>query len=235
MRRLAPILVAVLLVAAGCDDDSAAPTTTTTTTTTLAPTAEELLADTAVTMETVDTLRYDIQLTGAPVTLLGVEMRGAQGQYAAPASSQAVLQAAIGGLTIELGTIAIGETSWLTNPLSGEWDEYTGSRAFNPAIIFDPELGWRPLLTTDITEPRLLESTDEVFRVAGTTAPGRVEVLTAGLVDAQPVDLVLEIDRATGVVTRMDFATQGEEGETMWALQLSDFGSEVSISPPEVD
>lgn len=232
MRRLAPLLIAVLLVAAGCDDDPAAPSTTTTTT--LAPTAEEILAEAAVTMESVDTLRYDIELSGAPITLLGVELRGAEGEYAAPASSQAVLRAAIGGLTIELGTIAIGETSWLTNPLSGEWDEYTGSRAFNPAIIFDPELGWRPLLTTDINQPRLLETTGDVYRLTGTTDPGRVEVLTAGLVDAQPVDLVLEINRASGVVTRMDFATLGDEGETMWALQLSDFGTEVSIGPPEV-
>ena len=75
MRRLAPLLIAVLLVAAGCDDDPAAPSTTTTTT--LAPTAEEILAEAAVTMESVDTLRYDIELSGAPITLLGVELRGA--------------------------------------------------------------------------------------------------------------------------------------------------------------
>ena len=232
MRRLVPLLVVVLLTAAGCDDDPAASSTTTTTT--VPPTVGELLAETVATMETVETLRYDIELAGAPITLLGVELRGARGQYAAPASTQAVLRAAIGGLTIELGTIAIGETSWVTNPLSGEWDEYTGSRAFNPAIMFDPELGWRPLLTTDINEPRLLEADDDRYLVAGTTAPGRVEVLTAGLVDAQPVELLLEIDRASGVVTRMDFTTVGEDGQTMWALQLSDFGSEVSIGPPEV-
>ncbi len=56
----------------------------------------------------------------------------------------------------------------------------------------------------------------------------------AGDLDAQPVELLLEIDRASGVVTRMDFTTVGEDGQTMWALQLSDFGSEVSIGPPEV-
>jgi hypothetical protein len=46
--------------------------------------------------------------------------------------------------------------------------------------------------------------------------------------------LVLDIDRERGVVTRMDFTTVGEAGETQWSLQLSEFGSEVSISPPEV-
>lgn len=230
MLRRASLVVAVVLVAAACSGDDAATTTSTT-----LPDVDQLLSDTAVTMETVDTLRYDMQLTGAPITLLGVELRSARGQYAAPESTKAVLEAAIGGLVIELGTIAIGGTSWVTNPLSGEWDEYTGSRAFNPSIMFDPDLGWRPLLTTDLQDARLVEPVAaDRFVVTGTTADERVEILTAGLVDAQPVDLQIEIDRESGVVTRMAFDTIGEAGATTWTLTLSEFGEEVSVSPPDV-
>lgn len=229
MLSRASLAVAVLLVATACSGDEAATTTTT------LPDVGRLLADTAVTMETVDTLRYDMQLTGAPITLLGVELRSARGQYAAPESTKAVLEAAIGGLVIELGTIAIGGTSWVTNPLSGEWEEYTGSRAFNPSIMFDPELGWRPLLTTDLKDPLLEQPVAaDRFVVTGTTADERVEILTAGLVDAQPVDLQIEIDRATGVVTRMAFDTIGDAGATTWTLTLTEFGEEVSVSPPDL-
>ena len=49
----------------------------------------------------------------------------------------------------------------------------------------------------------------------------------------QPVEVQFQIERDTGLVTRMDFATTGEEGVTLWALQLSEFGEPVSISPPE--
>lgn len=229
MVRRASIVIAIVLLAAACSSEGTATTTTTT-----LPDVDQLLADTAVTMEGVDTLHYDMELTGAPITLLGVELRRARGQYASPESTKAVLEAAIGGLVIELGTIAIGGTSWVTNPLSGDWEEYTGSRAFNPSIMFDPELGWRPLLTTDLENASLTQPiAPDRFVVTGTTADRRVEILTAGLVDAQPVDLEIEIDRESGVVTRMAFDTLGESGATTWTLTLTEFGSEVSVSPPE--
>ena len=233
MTRAGALLLAIALVAAACSGDDATPSTTSTTSTTL-PTVESLLTDTARAMEGVDTLRYVMELSGAPITLLGVELRSARGQYSAPASTRAVLEAAIGGLVIELGTIAIGGTSWVTNPLTGDWDEYTGSRAFNPAIMFDPERGWRPLLTQDLRNPALTVDPDR-YLVTGTTADRRVEILTAGLVDAQPVGLQISIDRSTGLVTEMAFTTVGEAGETMWALDMSEFGADVSISPPELD
>lgn len=235
MSRFVPLILAILLVATACDDDAAATTTTigpTTTTTIL--TVEDILADAAATMQAVETLRYEITLSGAPITLLGVELRSAEGQYLAPESSQAILEAGIGGLTIELATIAIGETSWLTNPLTGAWDEYTGSRAFNPAMIFDPELGWKPLLTTDLSNASYTTEGDS-YVVTGTAAGARVEVLTAGLVESQPVDMRIEIDRESSHVTSMEFDTTGETGVTTWVLELSEFDEPVSIEPPEVD
>jgi hypothetical protein len=230
MVKLVALLLAIGLAAGACKNETAD-----TTTTTSLPSADAILAEAAATMQAVETLRYEIELSGAPITLLGVELRSARGQYLAPESSQAILEAAIGGLTIELATIAIGGTSWLTNPLTGAWDEYTGSRAFNPSIIFDPELGWRPLLTTDLSNAELIEPvTGDSYVVTGTAAGPRVEVLTAGLVDAQPVDIRFEIDRETSVVTRMEFSTSGEAGQTQWALDLSEFDEPVSVSPPEV-
>jgi len=234
MARRVALLLVIALVALGCREDPVITQTTLETTTTTVLTAEDILADAAVTMQAVETLRYEISLSGAPITLLGVELRSATGQYAAPDSSQAVLEAAIGGLTIELATIAIGETSWLTNPLTGGWDEYTGSRAFNPAIIFDPELGWKPLLTTDLSDAAYTVDGD-TYLVTGTAAGARVEVLTAGLVESQPVDIAFEIDRETSLVTRMEFSTTGETGVTIWVLELSEFDEPVSIDPPEVD
>ncbi|MBT8247518.1 MAG: LppX_LprAFG lipoprotein [Acidimicrobiia bacterium] len=232
MARLGILAIVIVLAATACKDDTGATSSLVSTTAPL--TVEEILTDAAATMQAVETLRYEISLSGAPITLLGVELRSAAGQYAAPESSQALLEAAIGGLTIELATIAIGETSWLTNPLTGAWDEYTGSRAFNPAIIFDPELGWKPLLTTDLTDASYTVEGDS-YIVTGTAAGARVEVLTAGLVESQPVDIRFEINRDSFHVTRMDFATSGDAGVTDWLLELSEFDEPVSINPPEVD
>ena len=232
MSRIAALLIVLGLVAVACDDGDAA----TTTTTTAPPTVAEILATATEAMESADTLRYFIELSGAPITLLGVELRSAEGQYAAPDASRAQLRAAVGGLVVELATIAIGDTAWLTNPLSGDWDLYTGDRAFNPAIIFDPEIGWRPLLTEDFSDGVLVETREvdgeERYVLSGTVADPRVEVLTAGLVDAQPVTMLMEVDPVTGHITRMEFSTNGEAGETQWTLELSEFGDPVAIEPP---
>jgi len=229
MMRLVSIGIGLALVAGACSDSGAD------TTTTSLPDPVAILAEAAVTMQQVETLAYSIELSGDPITVLGIEMQSARGEYAAPDSSRAVLRAKLGGLTIELGTIAIADVSWVTNPLTNQWNEYTGSRAFNPSIIFDPQQGWLPLLTRDISDARLVEPVEgDTYVVRGTAAGSRVEVLTAGLVESQPVALDIHIQRATGLVTLMDFATQGENGRTRWLLELSDFGQEVSISPPEV-
>lgn len=234
MKRLVSLAVGFALVAAACSD-STPDANSTTTMVDLLPAPTEILADAAVTMQQVETLAYVIELSGAPITLLGVELRSAVGEYAAPDSSRAALEAAIGGLTIELATIAIGDVSWVTNPLTGKWDEYTGSRAFNPSIIFDPDLGWLPLLTTDISDTRLIEPVEgDTYVIRGTAAGARVEVLTAGLVESQPVSLELHIERETGLVTLLDFETEGENGRTRWVLELSEFDTDISISPPEV-
>ncbi len=230
MVRSVAVLLVVSLVTLGC---SGGDTVASSTTAAPPPTADQILAEAAVTMQAVETLRYEISLSGAPITLLGIELRNAAGQYGAPESSQAVLEAGIGGLTIELATIAIGETAWLTNPLTGAWDEYTGSRAFNPAIIFDSELGWKPLLTTDLSGASYAVDGDS-YLVTGTAAGARVEVLTAGLVESQPVDMLFVIDRESSLVTRMEFSTTGETGLSVWVLELSEFDEPVSISPPEV-
>lgn len=232
MRRVLLWLLVMALVASACDRSESVDTTTTT----VPPTVEEILVQATEAMERAETLRYAIDLTGAPITLLGVELRGADGQYAAPNASQALLRAAVGGLVIELGTIAIGDTAWLTNPLSGDWDRYTGDRAFNPAIIFDPEIGWRPLLTEDFSNGTLVETRlvdgSERYVLSGMVADRRVEVLTAGLVDAQPLTLIMEVEAGTGYITRMEFTTVGDAGETVWTLDLSEFGDPVTIEPP---
>ena len=54
----------------------------------------------------------------------------------------------------------------------------------------------------------------DTYLVTGTAAGARVEVLTAGLVESQPVDMAFEIDRDSSLVTRMEFSTTGETGVT---------------------
>ncbi len=213
------------LVTVGCGDSSGE--------TTLPADPGQILTAATEAMSSVETLRFELLRSGAPITVAGLEFDSATGQYLAPDSAQALLKVKASGFAVEVGTIAIGDRVWLTNPLSQEWDEFPAGTGFNPAIIFDPDLGWRPLLGADMSGAALVGGEESgPYVVAGTVAPARVEVLTAGLVSEQAVDVVIMIDRETARVLQVAFTTDGADGASDWVLDLSEFDEPVTIEPP---
>jgi len=218
-------LVAAALVAGACGGGSSTDTT--------APEAEQLLADAADAMEALTSAAFDMTRSGEPVVISGMEFLSARGQYGAPDSTQALLEMRASEITVELGTISIGDVTWLTNPLTGGWEELPEGTGFNPAILFEPEIGWRPLLTEDISNVTVADGGDGTWKVSGTVAAERVEVITAGLVSDQEVEADIWIDRETSQVERIEFSTEGEEGTSDWVLELSEFDEPVSIDPPD--
>ncbi len=226
MRTLASLLV-VIVVTAGCGDSSGGGST-------LPADPGEILAEATEAMSAVETLAFELTRSGAPITVANLQFDAAEGQYAAPDSAQAVLKVKAAGISVEVATIAIGERVWITNPLSQQWEEFPAGTGFNPAIIFDPEIGWQPLLGADLSDVELADerASGGEYVITGTVAPGRVEVLTARLVRDQPVEVELLIDPETARVTRVAFDTEGEDGVSEWLLELSEFGEQVSIEPP---
>ena len=80
----------------------------------------------------------------------------------------------------------------------GGWELIPPESAFNLAIIFDPYVGWGPLLTEDLSEIeyRGMDSDGSADRhhLTGTIAASRIEFLTAGLVEAQAVESDLNLN-----------------------------------------
>ncbi len=225
-RPLLAVAAVALAVTACGDAGSGGPT--------IPADAEVILSEAVATMTAVETLTFELTRDGAPITVANLQFDAAEGEYAAPDSAQAVLKVEAAGISVEVATIAIGERVWITNPLSQQWEEFPAGTGFNPAIIFDAEVGWKPLLGDDLSA---IELADErtgggEYVITGTVAPERVEVLTARLVRDQAVEVELLIDAETAHVTRVAFDTTGEDGTSEWLLVLSDFGEPVSIEPP---
>lgn len=222
MRRIAPTIAAALLVAAcgGTTDDpaSAGP--------------QELVDEAASVMATITSSSFTMERSGAPVEIEGMVFESARGEYAAPDSARAILSVRAGDLAVKLGTIAIGDRVWLTNPLTGAWEQLARGSGFNPAIVFDPHLGWVPLLTEDLTDLRDAGAADGARVVRGVVAASRVEFLTAGLVEAQSVEADIHIDADGGHIVRVEFTTGGETGESEWVIELGDFDAPVTIQAP---
>jgi hypothetical protein len=169
--------------------------------------------------------------SGAPVTLVGLQFDSAVGRYAAPDSAEAVLLMRAGDIAVEMGTISLDERTWLTNPVTGRWEELTPGTGFNPAVLFDPALGWAALLG-DLSDVSFVATEDGGHHLAATAPAVRVETLTADLVVGQSVPMDLWLDAATGHIVRLEFTTVGDDGSSDWVITLSGFGESVQIEPP---
>jgi hypothetical protein len=222
MQRAAALLALVILAAACGGGEADAP----------ARDPGDLVAEAADAMDSVASARFEMRRTGEPVTIQGMTFDAAVGEYAAPDAARALLDLRAGDLVLQMGTISIGERTWLTNPLTGDWDELDAGTGFNPARIFDPDLGWRPLLTEDLSDLRSIGIRDGLQVVGGTVAADRVAVLTAGLVEDQAVPIEISLDPETGRIRRVEFSTQGESGETTWVIELSGYDEPVTVEPP---
>ncbi len=222
MRRLLPPVVVLLAAACGGGQPDAP----------LDPLV--LLERAQVAMGAVETASFEMSRAGAPVIVEGLEFTSAVGQYAAPSSAKAVLQMRAGDITVQMGTISVGERTWLTNPLTGRWEELTPGTGFNPAVLFDTAAGWVAMLT-DLQEPSYAGAENGTYHLQGRLPPARVEVLTAGFATGQSVEVDLWLDERTADIRGLELSTTGEGGVSHWTITLSGYGQPVEINPPATE
>jgi hypothetical protein len=184
-------------------------------------------------MGAVESASFEMTHSGAPVTVEGLAFESAVGRYAAPDSAEAVLRVRANDLVVQLGTISVGERTWLTNPLTGSWEELAPGTGFNPAVLFDPDMGWVALLT-DLTDVSFVATEGATDHLRATVPPARLEALTAGLTPGQSAPVDIWLDSATGHITRLEFSTQADAGQSDWVITLSQFDQPVQIEPPAV-
>ena len=235
IRRAIPLLVVSALVAVACSSPEA-------TTTTAPPTAVEVLETAAATMGMVDTVQFSIARGGEPVfidTEGFLEFVSATGRYAAPGTADALVTVSALGLSTEVGAVVIEGDTWLTNPITGTWEPTPPGYTFDPATLFDPEVGFRALLrdgipsVADVGNETLEE---ETLRHLQFTASGeRVEVVTAGLVRGEDVTIDAWIEAGSGELRRATFSTAIGQALTDWDLTLFDYGAEIIITPPDLE
>jgi len=198
-----------------------------------------LLATSAEAMGNVATVRFQIERGGVPVyidTTGTLEFKDAVGRFVAPQAADAVVKVGVSGLNVQIGAIAIDGTIWLSNPISGEWEEAPSAYAFDPTQLFSPEVGWRPLLDGELRNAEYVGREDfegaAVYHLTGLAPAARIETITAGLVSDQDVDLDLYLDPGTGHVVGVVFDAITAAGVSSWDLRFFGYGDSIEIVPP---
>lgn len=233
MKAGATILVLLAMVAGSCSSDSSEPT--------LAADLDTVLAASAQAMGQVETVRFEIIRGGVPVyidTTGALEFKEATGRFVAPEAADAVVKVGvIGGFNVQIGAIAIDGVIWLSNPITGDWEQAPTQYAFDPTTLFSPDVGWKPLLAGELSNAVLvgLEEIEgaELYHVTGSAPAARIETITAGLVSGQDVDLDMWLDPNTGHVLQVNFDASTAAGVSSWDLRFFDYGDDIEIVPPD--
>ncbi len=256
---LAPLALSLVLTvaAAGCSgsDDSSTDTTSSTTGTTSTtaatpttaapdttapdttepPTVAGVRAAASAAMAEVQTVLFTVERSGGEVTIDDgglLVFESADARYAAPDSVDAVVTVSVGGNRLEVGAIAIAGRLWLTDPISGAWQDATGTVDFDPAKIFDPTTGIATILADGLTDVVLVDDGDARLHLSATVLADDVTTLTSGLV-TEEADADVWIDPVTLLVDEILFDTPVDTGIASWSVRLSDYGADVKVVEPD--
>lgn len=203
-------------------------------------TVETVRTDAASAMAAIESVSFEVTKTGADVTIDDaglVAFESADARFSAPSSADAVVEVLLLGNRVELGAIAIDGTLWLTDPLSGAWQDATGTIDFDPAKIFSTDTGVAKILESGLTDS-VLDSAepdgDGLLHLSGVVAADDVDTLTSGLV-SEEARAEVAIDAETSLVQTISFDTPLDDGIATWLVELSDYDADVEIVPPDLD
>ncbi len=225
LRWLA-LVAALGVVVAACSRDAAAPVD-----------AAAVLERAATRLEQTKTYRYLLEFEGgaAPIAL-GLSMRRAEGVFAGIDDFDAVVLASAGPIDARVGIRAVQGETWITNPLTGQWQK----QPLTVAQLFDISSGVTALMR-DATAPVVAarETIDGVTvqRIDGALASERFRLMP-GVPPGQQLRASAWVGVEDDLVRRLEVRGRGvpfaatPDAEGTVRVTLSHFDEPVALAPP---
>jgi len=222
-RRLLPLVLASVLLAACSSGDDAS-------TEDVDPVA--LLDSAATRLESVESFHFVIEFEdGSAEIVRGLAMERAEGNVVVPDEIDAQVNASVGPINAEIGIIVADGQGYLTNPLTGRWEQ----EDISVADVFDLQTGVTSIMRS-AQDPEVTgsENVDGVstYRVEA-TLPSSELSLIPGVRQNQTLDATAWIGVDDPLVHRVRIVgAMFDENESTVTLDLSDFDQPVEIEPP---
>lgn len=233
--HLLAVLTPIFLVACGAPEQEVATPGPT-------PTPLEILGIASERLAATPSVHFTLEVQGATFIDTGENIRllGAEGDLQRPDRVQTTFQAEVLARTISLQLITIGDTSWTTNILTGDWGPAPLEFAYRPDILFSTQDGIGPVMGRVENVERLDDETIEgrpSYHLRASVDESIVGPLSYYTLKGSPVTIDLWIDRETDDLLRARLSEPpGEErpNPAVWTLDLSHHGEDVSIEQPAV-
>lgn len=197
--------------------------------------ADALLESAATRMDEVEAFHFILtQENGTTDILMGLELVSAEGDIAGADRAQLEVRAKLGSSNIEVGIVILPDGSYITNPLTGRWQEAEVSIS----SFFNPEIGVTALMraVTDAKATRRVQvGGADTYLVEAVVDSGNLDLFAAGAAPGRELLARAWIGVDEPFVYRVEIegaVIEGEAANTVRRLELSRFDEPVEISTP---
>ena len=232
LRRVTIPALLVVLAATACsggDEGAATPDR---------PPAAVALEQARTVMESVPQFQFELTHPNGTTTLQGgLQLRRASGTVIAPDSMSLDAEADLGRVFVRVQAIVIGEQTWMTNPLTGNWSSIAPKDS--PFSFLDP-VGLVANVLGQTSDPAYAASTFATtgqLVINGTVPAEALEPLVGTVIRGAVLDGTLVIDAESFEMrsARLAGKLQPNDDDTFVRLiTFSDFDSDLIILPPVV-
>ena len=199
--------------------------------------ASEIISNSIDKMKAINSFHFKLTHEGGRTPIaMGLELEEAVGDVAKPDKLKTNIIAALGVMLVEVEVITIGVTTYMTNPLTKEWEPCPGE--FSPISIFDPSAGITSILE-DISNPAKDESEDSnkatSYHIKGERPTESLRPITLSSIEGVNVSVDVWIDKDDFLIDQIRVEgqiTDTEKPGIVRILDLSDYDHEVEIESP---
>lgn len=209
------------------------------------PTPEEIVQKAAARMSQLAGFHFAVAHSGPPVYLDPdgvISLVRLDGDYAAPDRARATALVKLTGFVTQVSVISVADRQWQTNPLTGKWEELPLNWGFNPAVLFDAEIGLQAILAADTSElvltgkEKLEDGPDtNLYALKGVVAGDRLFQMSGGLIGPAAAEAQLWVMPETFELVRVILTepVSGEESSpSVWQIDFTNYDQAVEIKQP---
>jgi len=242
MRQAGLVLIGVgLLLIASCRTPTPTSTPVPSPTPTPTPSPAEIAHLAGEQMLSTDSLHFVIVLSGkltfldSPPTLA---LKRAEGDLVRPDRVRAIIKVSSFGMTSEVAIVGLGDEQYITNPLNQQWEKLPPGQGwhFDPTLIFDPEVGIKPILNETTWSFGAKEEIggQKHYRLYAQLPGEQVSPLTAGMIAPGRVVVDAWTGEQDTYVRRIQIVELDSDPEnpTQWLIEFSAFDEPVDIEAP---
>ncbi|MBX3081120.1 MAG: LppX_LprAFG lipoprotein [Anaerolineae bacterium] len=211
------------------------------------PDPTSLLQKAADDIKNIKTLRFKLQVTGAPAFVdyqNTIAIVSADGAYVEPDRIQAKVVARLLGVPGEVEIVAIGDVQYMKNAIltAGNWLEQQFSPGFNAETLIRSENGIesaiRKFYNLKMIGRESLYSVD-VYHLTGEAKAADISALTVDLIRDADVVADIYVNVSTGRVEQVKMVQPTTKTDTQdpttWVLEIFDYNAtDINIEKPAV-